>query len=166
MMMILIGIVFLLIGLGVTGWGCSTISRGKASASWPSVQGKVLSSMVSSHRSSSGSGRRSSMTYGADVSYEYTVKGKRYTSDRVIFGEYSSSNRGHATEIVHRYPKGKKVKVYYDPADHKAAVLEAGAGVGAYIPFLIGVVFTLVGGGVAAGGLVKKTRGGGPEDDM
>jgi len=159
--MMILGAVFLVIGVLVAAWGFSTLSRAKASKSWPSVEGTVVSSEVTEERETSSSsrrGRRESVTYGAEISYEYAVEGRRYTSDRVSFGQYKSSNRGHAAGIVGRYPEGKKVDVHYDPAGPGTAVLEPGAGGGAYIPLLIGVVFVIAGGASIAGGVVKKKR--------
>jgi len=161
--MMIVGGVFVALGLLVTAWGFSTLSRAKASKSWPSVEGTVLSSEVTEDwdttTSSRGGRRRESVTYGAEVSYQYAVDGRSYTSTRVSFGQYQSSNCGHAAGIVGRYPEGKKVDVHYDPASPGTAVLEPGAGGGAYIPLLIGVVFVIAGGASIAGGVVKKKRG-------
>ena len=99
------------------------------------------------------------------VKVHVDVEGKDYTSTRVSFGQYQSSNRGHAAGIVQKYPKGKKVDVHYDPASPGTAVLEPGVGGGAYIALLIGVVFVIAGGASVAGGVVKKKGEGEPEEE-
>ena len=74
--MLIVGGVFAALGLLVTVWGFSTLSRAKASKSWPSVEGTVLSSEVTEDRdttTSSRGRRRESVTYGAEVSYQYAV---------------------------------------------------------------------------------------------
>lgn len=65
--------------------------------------------------------------YGATIVYEYVVAATTHTSDKVTFGDFSSSDSSHARGILERYPKGSRVTVYYDPADPGTAVLEPGA---------------------------------------
>jgi hypothetical protein len=151
---ILVGLVFAAVGVGVTAWGWSVLSNAKASVSWPSVGGRVISSSVERHTSSGSRG--SSTTYGAEVQYDYTVDGTKYSADRVSFGDYSSSSPGHARGIVNRYPAGSEVSVHYDPARPDVAVLEPGTSWGAYMPLGIGLVFALVGTGLTVAHVVGK----------
>jgi len=153
-----VGLVFFAIGIAVTTWGWNVLGNAKASTSWPSVEGKVVSSEVERERTSrrSGGRRRTSTTYEAAIHYRYTVNGTEYSSDRVSFGEYSSSNRAHAQGIVSRYPAGKTVQVYYDPNDPEVAVLESGTSWSCYIPIGIGIAFVIVGALLSAGSLIGK----------
>ncbi len=157
---IIFGAVFGAVGLVVAGFGVNELTQADASASWPSVAGTVVSSQVKKSTSSRGTGRkrRRSTSHSASIVYEYTVDSRKHTAKRVSFGATSSSASS-AREIVSRYPKGKAVTVYYDPADPERAVLEPGTSGGTYIPLGVGVVFAAIGGYMAVGGLlVRKKR--------
>jgi hypothetical protein len=58
--------------------------------------------------------------------------------------------------VVDRYPEGNTVRVFYDPADPTAAVLEPGAGLGAYIPLGAGIFMVVAGIVTGAAGLLRK----------
>jgi hypothetical protein len=159
--LIVLGVVFLGVGIGISTWGSSVLKNAKASSSWPIVEGKVVASDVERERSTSGTGgeRRTSTTYKANVFYEYSVDGTKYSSDKVSFGEYSSSNQRHARQIVNRYRKGKIVQVYYNPGKPDVAVLEPGVSWSSYMPLGMGVVFAIAGTAAFIGGIVGKKRG-------
>jgi len=127
------------IGLGLLITGASKILMANDSENWPGVQGVILTSKVSV---SSG---EDSDTYGADVTYRYKVKGKRYKGDKVTVSEVSTSNQGRAVKIVKRYPKRKKVMVYYDPDDPETSVLERGISGGSWLMPGVGGMFFFVG---------------------
>ncbi|MDA3884893.1 MAG: DUF3592 domain-containing protein [Candidatus Delongbacteria bacterium] len=97
----------------------------RESITWPDVEGKITSSKVISETSRD-SKKRNSTTYSAHIEYSYIITDKLHTGNRISFGDYGSSDRGHASSIVRTYPVGKKVKVYYRPKDHGTAVLETG----------------------------------------
>ncbi|MDY0018241.1 MAG: DUF3592 domain-containing protein [Candidatus Delongbacteria bacterium] len=137
-------LIFVAVGFGVFWKGSSDMEMAKKSETWPTVEGKILSSEVVRKTSSSSNGG-SSTTYHAEVEYEYTIDGQRYFSDRVSFGQYGSSDRGHAAGIVNIYSPGETATVYYDPEDYNTAVLETGAGFGSWIMLIVGSVFGIIG---------------------
>jgi hypothetical protein len=137
-----LGILFLLIGLVVAGFGVRTIIRAGQSESWPTVEGVVKVSEVDRRHDKDGT------TYHADVMYEYTVDGTLYSCDRVSYGDYGSSNSSHARRVCNRYPQGQTVVVYYDPGDPEEAVLEAGRTWATFAVAGFGAIFALVGGGI------------------
>jgi hypothetical protein len=141
----LFGLPFFAAGIGLTLlWGIPTLKKAKASTSWPTTRGVVLVSDVERRRSHDRD-HGTSYTYSAQVTYEYTVAGTIYNCDRVSFGEYASSNRNHARQIVNRYPVGKTVEVHYDPNRPESAVLEPGTSFSSYVALGMGIVFSLVG---------------------
>lgn len=150
----IIGSIILAIGVGVTIWGFSTLESAKESLSWPTVEGKVLQSDIERVRKISSRRkkrkRKSRISYQANIFYEYSVKSNKYSSDKISFGDYSSSSQSHARSIVNRYPKGKTVKVYYNPETPELAVLEPGVSWATYIPLGSGIFFILIGGAFAA----------------
>lgn len=155
---ILLGVIFVGVGIGLSIWGVKTLQKARASTAWPSVSGRVVSSDVErqtrTHRS--GGRRRSSVTYHAGVVTAYEVHGTRYTTDKVSFGATDSSSRRRADEVVRRYPKGEEVKVFYHPARPGVAVLEPGVSAGVYIPLVIGVVFGGLGVLISVAVLVRR----------
>ncbi|MCD4779321.1 MAG: DUF3592 domain-containing protein [Candidatus Omnitrophica bacterium] len=136
-------VIFAIAGGIVTKIGFGIYQNAKKSMEWPTVNGAVTSSEIErNHSSGSGS---SSTTYGADIAYDYQIKGETYSANKVSFGEYSSSDIGHARKIVNKYPVGKVVNVYYNPDDLYIAVLEPGIFWSSYIVFVLGLIFFSVG---------------------
>jgi hypothetical protein len=130
---------FLGMGIAALILGAGQLKEARASKSWPSVQGIVVSSSV--QRSSDHDDRD---YYQASVVYEYAVGGVTYSCNRISYG----TTRGRpedAREEVKRYPKGKPVEVYYDPDDPDAAILEPGKAGEPYLWLGLGGAFTLVG---------------------
>ncbi|MDG1874176.1 MAG: DUF3592 domain-containing protein [Mariniblastus sp.] len=104
-----IGLLFCLYGQYQLGWA-------RASAHWPVVSGRVITSKVTTHTDEEGT------TYSDKIKYVYTVDEAEYQSGIVVIGghEYSAHN------VVARYPLGAKVSVAYDPNKPSRAVLEPG----------------------------------------
>lgn len=138
--------VFLFAGIAVLGWGIWNSLEAFSSRSWPYVEGKVIQSQVASYQSESDEGT-TTMFYPY-LRYNYSVEGQQFTGDKLDMGEYSSSNPNYAEEVVVRYPVGKPVRIYYDPAHPETAVLQPGFTSGLLIPLGLGLVFTIVGGGL------------------
>ena len=132
--------IFFVVGAGVLWWGIQDSRSAFKSVRWPSVTGTVISSYVSESSDDDGT------TYGADVQYDYVVNDQAYTGDRVSHGDVSTGDPSYAQKIVARYPEGRSVKVYYDPANPEKSVLETGFTAGLLLPLGLGTVFTLVGG--------------------
>ncbi len=133
--MLLFSVIFFLAGAGVSWWGWGILQNAQRSESWPSTAGQITYSNVRESRDDDGT------TYYADVEFSYVVDDQRYTADTVSFGQYGSSNRRHAADIVAKYPQGMAVTVYYDPAAPETAVLEPGVTWSSYAILGIGLIF-------------------------
>lgn len=131
-------IIFFAAGIGISIWGWSVLQNARVSESWPATDGEVVSSNVRVSTDEDGT------SYFGDVTYSYVVNDARYTSDNVSFGQYGSSDRGHAEEIVAKYPAGSGVTVRYDPADPETAVLEPGVTWSSYLMLGFGALFTCI----------------------
>jgi hypothetical protein len=131
--------IFLGVGIGLFAVSARQLREARASESWPSVQGIVVSSSVQSTND-----RDDDPYYSASVTYEYSVDGVTYSCGRVSY----DTTRGRlkdAQEKVKRYPKGKQVEVHYNPGNPDVAVLEPGR-TGEPYPWLgLGGAFTVVG---------------------
>jgi hypothetical protein len=131
--------IFLLIGAGLTIWGWNILQNARASASWPTAEGVVLSSEVSLSTDAEGSD-----SYSPEVTYRYLALDSSYENRTIKFGENSYGNRRKAQEIAARYPVGKSVTVYFDPDMPARSVLEPGVSAGSYIVLGIGLFFILI----------------------
>jgi len=92
----------------------------QSTQTWLTTTGTVLmSSVQSSHSGNSHS------TYPVVV-YSYVVNGQSYQSQRVRAGDQFLTVRvaGQAQATVARYPIGKRITVYYDPANTAESALE------------------------------------------
>lgn len=148
-------LVLVAIGVGALIWGYGSYKKSQEAKSWPTTEGKVISSEVDSRfsRSKGGTRSRHKTNYSAKVLFEYDVDGKTYTSDKVSLAEYSSSVRSEAQQVVDKYPVNESVIVYYDPTNPEIAILEPGKLGGIVIPFIIGGMFVLCG---ILGAVTKK----------
>jgi len=88
---------------------------------WHSTPGTVIKSRVRTRKRTDIEGR-SRFENEPLVTYEYEVDGRTYRGARISFAERISG--GEIDAWLKRYPAGKAVQVYYNPADPAQAVLE------------------------------------------
>lgn len=135
----ILAVAFLAGGGACTWWGLRLLDRAERSAKWPAAEGVVISSEI---RSQLDKGKRK---YWAAVSYEYDVEGNKRSGSTISFGDYRSTSRHEFEAIVARYPVGKKVAVFHDPAAPETSVLEPGVTFATRIPLIVGLVFSVLG---------------------
>jgi len=136
-------LIFVAVGASVAFFGIRGLVRAKASVEWPAAQGRIASSVVERHYSSSNG--RSSTTYHAAILYEFSVHGATFNGTRVAYGDYGSSDPSHAREIVNRYPEGKAVTVHYMPGNPEECVLEPGLKAQSWFMPAFGLIFFAAG---------------------
>lgn len=121
-------------------YGAKLLFNANASTSWPTTQGRVISSSIDSKRED-----KQRTTYHAEVLYEFSVAGQNHSSNDITFVEYGSTNPAHARRSVNQYPAGSTVTVYYSPTDPDTSVLEPGiSGQTIFLPSF-GAVFLFAG---------------------
>lgn len=147
---LIFGLLFAPIGFVVAFYfGKPILDDAKASTHWPSVEGVVQRSEVTTSRNSD-----NKTMYSAQVVYSYTVDGREFENDTVSFGGKISTNSSrYARNVTNRYPVGRQVRVHYEPAAPANAVLEPGVTWRSYIVFAVGIAFLLVGLLMVAGPL-------------
>ncbi len=90
-----------------------------ASQAWPATNGQIKAAQVIEDSNPEGS------TYAADIQYTYQIGGQEYIGKNIaIGGEGSSLSAKTVKDQVARYPVGKQVTVYYNPARPEEAALE------------------------------------------
>lgn len=130
---------FIVMGVGIVGWGGWTLIKSIRTNDWPVTDGVIQSARQKSHPDNDGS-----TTYSAEVTYAYQVAGISYTGSKITIGSMSSSSE-YAQGVLSRYPVGGKVSVHYSATAPTDAVLETGIHGGTWICFAVGTVFALFG---------------------
>ena len=140
---IVVGFIFALVGVILLV--VAIVSRNKANKAktWPTAQGRVVSSEVRVHQDYDAEDGHSSTNYEPVVQYAYEVNGVPYTASRIGYGA-NQFDRNTAQNKANRYAAGSTIAVHYDPADPHNAVLETEAG-GAKIFLIVGIVFAALG---------------------
>jgi len=89
---------------------------------------------------------RTITSFSPEIAYKFSVDGKEYTGRKFRTLGFSSENESEIKELISRYPVGRRITVYYNPASNDEAVIEK-----APAPSKIILVF---GGGVILLGLL------------
>ncbi|MCP5109305.1 MAG: DUF3592 domain-containing protein [bacterium] len=149
----LLGLLVVIGGALAINSGWRDLERAHASEGWPSAAGEIRTSGVGTKMGRAAG--QLSPRYEPKIVYTYTVDGQSYESRTVWAGSngISFGERSFARELVDRYPAGRAVTVYYDPANPVTAALEQGADETVYLLLGIGALFVAVGGWLMAGPL-------------
>ena len=143
---------FALVGLVILVAATVTMITASDSRTWPHAQGTMLVSEVEMDVSTSprGPGRTSSTStsYTPRVEYRYEVDGKSHKGTRFELLERGEGTRAEVAAKLEKFAEGSQVTVYYDPGDPAKSVLKPGTPDAMGIPFLLGFVALLVGGGI------------------
>lgn len=115
----LFGTLFLVPGLIALYFAAQGIAGEYQSRNWLHTEGVVDLSEVFANESKSASGTPAQVQR-AHIVYTYKIGSNIFASDRVSF----SPEANRAPSLVDKYPKGKKVTVYYSPDNPSSAVLE------------------------------------------
>jgi hypothetical protein len=116
-----------------------TFTAARASAAWPSVEGKITCSNAVDRTVGV------KPKFEVNIAYTYTVDGREYTGSRVCFADSTGSGESAVRAVVDRYPMNSTPQVFYDPANPAQSVLEAGASRGAIILLAIPVLMLFAG---------------------
>lgn len=108
----------------------------RSSSTWPSVLGTITRAQV---------GETEVQRYFADVTYSYRIRGTEFTGSRIRASDGEYSVRDGAVQAIGELQVGQQVNVYYNPADPRQSVLQAGAGFQEYALLLVPVAMFCVG---------------------
>jgi energy-coupling factor transporter transmembrane protein EcfT len=148
-------IIFTAIGILIALFSYNAYETSAESKDWPTVEGVIVTSEIEQQTSTSGEGSNKKTTVNSypKIAYRYQVDGQDHESTKISF--FSAS--GNANQIVSRYPKGKTIRVYYNPAKSQQAVLVPGGSGFPVVSFFFAGAFVALGLGIAAM-LRKQTR--------
>jgi len=135
----LFALVFIVVGVVLIIRSRQDKTKMMQSLNWPSVDGTVVESKVLTTSDDEGSD-----LHRPYIKYEYEAGGTRQTNDKVTVGMvYSTSNIKKSQETVARYPVGRAVKVFVNPANPAESALEQKGSTKATL--IIGIVLIVVG---------------------
>ena len=145
----IVGPVAVGVGVLLLCLGARQTLMGHASLKWPSVEGRVVSSSVSTHHNSHARrGFLNSLTstrYEPHVTYEYEVGGQTYRGNTMAFYDMEKISRHDADEIAERYAPETVVRVHYSPSAPDDSVLEPGLSIRQLKKPVVGVLFLVLG---------------------
>jgi len=125
---------FVVAGLLATLWGFRVIVMARKTLQWPSVDGIIEESKVSSD----------SNDLLPHIKYCYSVEQQTFRQVLEFSGDITPSQE-FAKSYVDKYPVGARVQVYYNPADPEIATLEPGLGKGDWLVLAIGLGMLVMG---------------------
>jgi hypothetical protein len=122
-----VGVGILLVGLAWMGLFAfihfRAVAKAKASETWPTTPGKILSSQVIEEESRDREGGTTTW-YNPVATYSYSAGGHNLQASRIRFANLRKASRAKAEEITARYPEGSTPVVRYNPDKPAEAVLE------------------------------------------
>jgi len=140
-------ILLISIGIGVALSGYSTYKTSVESKNWPTVDGIIIKSKIENQTftTEENGKKKTEVRPYPKIIYKYQANEKKYESTKISFIPLP----GNANQIVTRYPKGKTVRVYYNPDKPKQAVLVPGNASVNYVPFFFAGVLIFIGVAIA-----------------
>ena len=120
---------FIIAWIGFITYFVNEANDAKEAENWPTTQGEVLETRITSHTSTdnsshSGSGG-SNTTYKPRVLYRYSVEGETL-ENHIVQMMTSYDSRSQAQKVLDRYPIGSAVRVYYKEEEPSKSLLEPG----------------------------------------
>ncbi len=138
----------LFLGMATLCWGTSAVLGAAGNTNWPATEGVVLRAEVEettyTRRDSNGV-HTSRTVYTPKIEYGYTVDGQDYTNT-AIGSDVSEIRSG---IYAGQYAPGNPITVYYNPKDPSKAVLSPGLSWGVFAPCGLGLILSVLGGGLA-----------------
>lgn len=94
----------------------------KRAAGWSKTSGRIIRSKEGFDVVQRDSEKMPTNERTADIVYEYQVADRTFQASRITFAERIGPEE--IPDLLKRYPEGRSVEVYYDPANPKEAVLD------------------------------------------
>lgn len=138
------GLLFLLVGLAVTGYGAYDHFQQQRSID---AAESVTATVVETGVESDSAGSSTDVDYYPTVRFEYTYRGETYASNNVYPASVRQSydTQSAARDVVDEYDVGRSVTAYVPPESPGAAFLRDEQTNGPLVAVGIGVAFVLLG---------------------
>ncbi len=126
----------LVLGLVFAGVFLPSFAESLRARRWTRVRGTVTGSFIAEGKTVDGPS-----SYAPEIQYTYEFEGRKFFGERISVIGTSAQHRGHAREVLARYPVGASVDVYVDPRKPSRAVLEPGVSWGSLLATVMGLAF-------------------------
>ncbi len=147
-------------GIALLATGLRQSRRGRDTAGWTRTVGRVIDSRVmleSRPPTETEQEERGPPRWGIAIRYGYEARGGRHESEQVWIGSATAAvylEEARARAWVERFPAGRDVTVWFDPADPRQAVLVPGVPPGQVaVLYVLGAALFGIGFFVLARGL-------------
>ncbi|MFN7932643.1 MAG: DUF3592 domain-containing protein [Bryobacteraceae bacterium] len=127
----LFALVFGLAGSSMLWVGGERLWLAHASLGWPTADAEIVYAQQdesTSYEDSVHKRGEASTSYATNLVFRYEVSGQTHHSNLRRIGQLAGADEDWADEIAARYPKGKTLKVRYQPGNPQVAVIEPGIG--------------------------------------
>jgi len=122
-------VLFVIAWIGFVTYFVNEANEAKDAENWPTTQGEVLETRITSHTSTDSSSRSgsggSNTTYKPRVLYRYSVEGETL-ENHIVQMMTSYDSHSEAQKVLDRYPIGSTVSVYYKEEEPSKSLLEPG----------------------------------------
>jgi hypothetical protein len=150
------GLAMIVIGVALIGWGAIDIARYFSSASWPSVEGRIVSQQ---YRLLPPHPRHSWREAQLKLVYEYNVAGETHRSERYSLWQQTYSGEARAMRaFANEHPADAPIRVYYNPKNPAEAVLLPGPDWRGNAALFVGGLFLVALGLLVRNALLKLGR--------
>lgn len=143
----------------IAGFGFSLRQDSARIAKWSSTEGVIVNAQMHSTRIRRRNifeplrEHRTYTVHSTTIAYQYAVNGEQFVSTSIsrakgfdaIFPSTNQSGAAYQGTWLAMYPEGKRVTVYYDPADPASAILERDEPWITYLTFLLAGAIALIG---------------------
>ena len=141
---IILSLVLIALGILLIRKNAKSKQKANECMGWPTVLGRVTRSEVVKSESSNEDG--TTYSYTPHIEYVYHVLGQNYTSTQVVFGGFIGTGSSKASQlVVNKYPLNDSLRVFYNPANPREAILEQMVGSGAKGALIGGIILVIVG---------------------
>lgn len=146
------------LALGVLVWRVRRLKHAvEIAKGWPKAAGRVVGTDIDIRSFSKG------ISYGAIITYEYEVAGKRYRSERYsLSGPHYFSFERRARRLLEHFAVGAPVTVHYDPAKPGEGLIALSAPAVFVIWFVFWLVLALASGTIGGVLLFEPMFGSAP----
>lgn len=147
-LILLIGSIFILIGLSTGAFFCFRIFQAVTSNHWPFVIGELESSelkeVVFRGRQLDGGADEASARV-VNFRYRYTVADREYQGKRVTYSDGVNKTARALRKLQDRYQGQSLVRVYYNPKNPDQSLLVPGLSIFNITPLITSALFILAG---------------------
>jgi len=135
--------IFVLIGAGILAGALRLLLEGRASRSWPEVDGHVIRSEITTKTISGKHGSRT--VYVPSITYQFNIAGITHTGTRLGMSDDHYPAPGNAELVTLRYPVGTKVTVRHRRDKPAQCLLNPGIPSKAWVLLPLGAFFLTIG---------------------